>query len=126
MIPAARTEFLTTGRGLLTDRRVQAQTRAHALLPRTLFFFTLFNLSQHRAWRFSTKLTHLQVQQRGHDRHKRDNEDVCQAQDLLIDLMGQGGPFSMVADPKSPDHKAYDHRNQKLKYGYHYNRSPRT
>lgn len=59
----------TTGRGLLTDRRVQTQASAHALLPIAAFALAFFDLSERGGQGFTTQLPHLDVQQRRNDRH---------------------------------------------------------
>ena len=47
------------GRNLLAGGGVEAQSRAHTLLPRTLLLFSFFDLHEGRAEWFTTELTHL-------------------------------------------------------------------
>ena len=59
-------EFLAR-RCPMVGRCVQTESRAHALLPRTLFFFDFFDLVERGAQWFTGELTHLQIQQSWHD-----------------------------------------------------------
>ena len=47
-------EGLTAGGGLLADRGVEAEARAHALLPLAAYAFALLDLSERGAERFAT------------------------------------------------------------------------
>lgn len=63
--------------------RVQTQTRAHTALPFATLFRPHFELINYRAEGLSTQLSHLKVEQRRHDRDKRDYEDSYQPEPLL-------------------------------------------
>src|SRR5215213_4300233 len=66
---AKKSWALRAAGGLLAGRRsMEAEARAHAFLPRALLSFTFFNLRPNAGQRFASELTHLDVQQRRHDR----------------------------------------------------------
>ena len=111
-------------RRLLAGGGVQAEARAHALLPGALFFAALFDLSERGGQGFTAKLAHLDVQERRNDRHERHNEDVYQAKELLIDAMCEGGLLEVVSNSNTPDEEADDYRDQKLEYRNHDDRLP--
>ena len=63
------------------------QARAHALLPLGAVGLNFLDFLERGAECFASELSHLQVQERGDDRHQRDHRDVYQARYLLIDLL---------------------------------------
>ena len=67
-------------------RGVEAEAGANALLPGALLSLAFFDLCPDGGKRFASELTHLHVKQRGHDRDKRDNEDIYQINKLLEGL----------------------------------------
>src|SRR5215213_4861910 len=60
--------FLAAGRLLARGGCVQAESRAHALLPRTLLSLACFNLRPDIGQRLAPELAHLDVKKCRHDR----------------------------------------------------------
>ena len=77
-----------TRRVLSADWGVQAQARAHALLPGALLALTFFNFGPDTGEGFASELAHLDVKQCRNDRNQRHYEDVCQINNLLKSLRG--------------------------------------
>lgn len=103
---------------------VEAQSRAHALLPCTVFFFDFFDLVQHGAQLFTGELTHLQIQQRGDDRNQRNHEDNYQPHELLINLHCKTFRFEVWSNSNFTHEKTNQHWDQKLDYRNDDDRSP--
>src|SRR5215208_7707871 len=103
---------------------MQAQTSAHALLPRALLTFLFFDRG--RSQYLAAKLSHLYVQERRDDRDQRNDKDVNEREYLLINAIRQTGPFEVHADSNPADKSSNDHRDEHLNYRHDNDRPPRA
>ena len=58
---------------------------------------------------FAAELPHLDVQQRGHDRHERQNEDLIEREELFEDAIRKSVPIDLeTRSDKAPQEAADD------------------
>ena len=99
-------DLLLLPRRFVARRRcVETQSCPHSLLPSAAVCINLFDLRYDITKFLAAELSHLEIQQRRHDRDKRYDEDINKRQKLLGNLDGHVVLWSILddAEPNSPD-----------------------